>query len=155
MSCDLAVLRELELKGMPGDQDFQVWVDAALQEHAVSVAIRIVGEAQSQALNQRYREQNKPTNVLSFPAELPPVVREQMDYPPLGDLVICAPVLQREARAQNKPVLHHWAHLTVHGVLHLRGFDHIKKSDATVMEQQEIDILAGLSVPNPYVAKSG
>ncbi len=154
MNCELAILRDSDLSGMPDDGTFQSWVDAALDDHAVSLAIRIVDESESRALNKCYRKQDKPTNVLSFPAGLPPEVSAQLACPPLGDLVICAAIVRAEALAQNKPEMHHWAHLTVHGVLHLRGFDHEQDADAQDMEQREIDVLASLGIPDPYLIKS-
>jgi probable rRNA maturation factor len=101
----------------------------------------VVGPAESRALNRRYRGKDKPTNVLSFPCEAPGE---------LGDVVICAPVVAREAREQGKAVAAHWAHMVVHGVLHLRGFDHIRAAQAKVMEARERAILARLSFPDPY-----
>lgn len=106
------------------------------------VTVRIVGAAESRALNRRYRGKDRPTNVLSFPYGEPGV---------LGDLVVCAPVVNREAREQGKSPAAHWAHMVVHGVLHLRGFDHIRAPDAKVMETRERAILARLSFPDPYL----
>jgi len=154
MNCELAILRDSDLSGMPDDEAFQSWVDAALDDQAASLAIRIVDKSESRVLNRRYRKQDKPTNVLSFSADLPPEVSAQLACPPLGDLVICAAVVRAEALAQNKPEIHHWAHMTVHGVLHLRGFDHETGPEAQRMEQHEIDVLAGLGIPDPYRVKS-
>jgi len=118
---------------------------------ASEVSIRIVDEPESQALNQRYRDREAPTNVLSFPAEL----ERLPGLPPeagalLGDLVICAPVVAREAKAQGKKAADHWAHMLVHGFLHLLGFDHMSDDEARRMEDLEALILAAKSVPNPY-----
>jgi len=110
------------------------------------VCLRIVDEREGRSLNRHYREKNYATNVLSFPAELPTGVK----LPLLGDIVICAPVVAREAREQHKPLHAHYAHLTVHGVLHLLGFDHEDERDAMVMETIERGILAGLGLPDPY-----
>lgn len=133
---------------LPAADDFRRWTLAALAGHNndVELTVRLVDEAEMQALNQRYRGQDKPTNVLSFPAELP----DELDLPLLGDLVICAPVVAREAANQGKPARAHWAHLVVHGILHLRGHDHVEDDEAEHMEAEEIRILAGLDYPNPY-----
>ncbi len=115
------------------------------QEEA-EVTIRIVDEAESQQLNFDYREKDKPTNVLSFPFQAPPGI----ELPLLGDLVICAQVVAREAEEQNKPLEAHWAHMVVHGSLHLLGFDHINDADAEEMEAEEVQILQDLGYANPY-----
>jgi probable rRNA maturation factor len=114
---------------------------AALGRRTGEVTLRIVGPAESRALNRRYRKKDKPTNVLSFPYDDPGL---------LGDIVICAAVVNREAREQGKRREAHWAHMVVHGVLHLLGFDHIRPADAKVMERRERAILARLSFPDPY-----
>ena len=108
--------------------------------------MRIVDEAEGRALNARWRGRDYATNVLSFPAELPPGVA----LPLLGDLVVCAPVVAREAAEQGKPEADHWAHLVIHGTLHLLGFDHESESDAVVMEGLERELLAGLGIGDPY-----
>ena len=109
----------------------------------------IVDEEESAALNSRYRGKRGPTNVLSFGTE-PPAAAIDGELLPLGDLVICAAVVQREAREQGKPARAHWAHMVVHGVLHLKGFDHEKARDAEVMEAREREVLAALGFPDPY-----
>ncbi|CAL1239347.1 rRNA maturation RNase YbeY [Candidatus Methylocalor cossyra] len=131
---------------LPDPGQFQRWAEAALRGADVEVAVRIVDEAESAALNQTYRHQPGPTNVLSFPFQVPEGVPHRL----LGDLVICAAVVAREARAQGKRAEAHWAHLVVHGLLHLQGYDHAEESEAAVMEAEEIAILAGLGFPNPY-----
>ncbi len=141
---------------IPAEADFQQWVAATLQHHDGSawetggpeapVSLKVVSRAESQALNKAYRGKDKPTNVLSFPAELPP----ELGCTLLGDLAICAEVVSAEAAQQGKPVRHHWAHMVVHGVLHLLGYDHIKTAEAEAMEAMEIAILSQLGVPNPY-----
>ncbi len=138
------------LPGVPEPALFERWVRAALLEPlaALEQTIRIVDEAESQQLNREYRGRDKPTNVLSFPAELPPGL---LDHALLGDLVICAPVVEAEAREQGKPVLAHWAHLVVHGMLHLQGLDHQDDETAAAMEAREIEILATLGHTNPYL----
>ena len=136
--------------GVPAAASFRRWVEAALRgarrRKSTELAIRIVDADEGRALNRDYRGKDYATNVLSFPAELPPGVA----LPLIGDLAICAPVVAREAAEQGKPPAHHWAHLTVHGVLHLLGYDHIDDAEAEAMEALEIRILAGLAIPNPY-----
>jgi probable rRNA maturation factor len=136
--------------GLPAPASFRRWVEAALRgarrRKPAELAIRIVGLAEGRALNRDYRGKDYATNVLSFPAELPP----GMALPLIGDLAICAPVVAREAREQGKRERDHWAHLTVHGVLHLLGYDHIAEADAEAMETLETRILAGLGITDPY-----
>ena len=136
--------------GVPSAASFRRWVEAALhgakRRKATELAIRIVGLEEGQALNRDYRGKDYPTNVLSFPAELPPGVA----LPLIGDLAICAPVVQREAAEQGKSARDHWAHLTVHGVLHLLGHDHLEDAEAEAMEALETRILAGLGIADPY-----
>ena len=108
--------------------------------------MRIVGPAESRTLNRRFRHKDKPTNVLSFPYDDPAPFGARV----LGDVVICAAVVEREAREQGKLRSAHWAHMVVHGVLHLLGFDHMRPADARVMEGRERAILARLSFPDPY-----
>jgi len=139
------------LPGVPDVASFGCWVAAALRRDypRLEQTIRIVDEAESRQLNREYRGRDKPTNVLSFPAELPPGI---VDYQLLGDLVICAPVVAAEAAAQGKPVEAHWAHLVVHGMLHLQGYDHQTGDQAREMEALEIEILATLGHTNPYLS---
>ncbi len=136
--------------GLPDEILFQRWAQAAwLGDENSEVTIRIVGVAESQALNSEYRGKDKPTNVLSFPFEAPAGIT----VPLAGDLVICAPVVEKEASEQHKKALAHWAHMVVHGMLHLQGYDHIQDSEAEVMEALEIRLLAQLGFSNPYDAK--
>ncbi len=131
----------------PSTSDFQTWVDLALcDDKEAQVSIRIVNENESQSLNKTYRGKDKPTNVLSFPMEIP----EELDIPMLGDLVICAPVVEREAKEQNKSPKEHWAHMVIHGMLHLQGYDHIEDDEAEQMESLEIKLLQQLGFDNPY-----
>ena len=134
---------------VPGEVLFQQWAraaaDAAANE-AAELSIRIVDEAESAELNQTYRHKSGPTNVLSFPCEVPAGVPNDL----LGDLVICAPVVEREALEQCKNSEAHWAHMVIHGVLHLRGYDHLQEDEAEHMEALEVEILDGLGYPNPY-----
>lgn len=136
---------------VPTADEFERWLAAVLDERGdCALAIRVVDGDEMQALNSRYRGQDRPTNVLSFPADLPEAVRGSISPEPLGDIVICAPVVEAEAKAQNKPVVHHWAHLTIHGLLHLVGHDHGKEAEAQAMETLEIDHLSRLGIPDPY-----
>jgi probable rRNA maturation factor len=134
---------------VPDEASFCTWTLAALGEDKkrVGLVIRIVDEAESRALNKRYRGKDKPTNVLSFPFEAP----QGVDIDHLGDLVICAAVVDREAADQHKPLDHHWAHMVVHGVLHLRGYDHQDEQQASAMEALETQILKGLGIADPYI----
>lgn len=135
--------------GVPAEAEFRRWAEAALsgRRAEAELAIRVVDEAESAELNSRYRGKVGPTNVLSFVAELPTGVPLSV----LGDLVICAPVVAREAREQGKTAEAHWAHLVVHGCLHLLGFDHEAETEAKAMESLERRILAGLGFPDPYL----
>ena len=131
----------------PSIDDLQNWVELAMCDgRDAEISIRIVDEAESQALNRDYRGNDRPTNVLSFPMELP----EEFNMPMLGDLVICAPVVEREAREQHKSLREHWAHMVIHGMLHLQGYDHINDEQASEMEGLEISLLHQLGFANPY-----
>jgi probable rRNA maturation factor len=134
--------------GLPEVARLRHWARAALagRRRDAELAIRIVDAAESRALNRRYRGKDKPTNVLAFPAELPP----ELQLPLLGDLVICREVVEAEAAAQAKPLDAHWAHMVVHGTLHLVGYDHQTAGEAATMETLEAEILAELGWPNPY-----
>jgi len=134
---------------LPTEAELQRVLDAAVApfQADAEVTIRIVDEAESQQLNFDYREKDKPTNVLSFPFQCPPGI----ELPLLGDLVICAQVVAREAAEQGKTLQAHWAHMVVHGSLHLLGFDHINEDDAEEMEAEEIQILHDLGFANPYL----
>jgi len=145
---DVGVSYGLPRKGLPAATSFRKWAAAAAKGRIrkADLAIRLVDEKEGRALNHHYRGRDYPTNVLSFPADLP----EGVDLPLLGDLVICAPVVAREAREQGKDLAAHYAHLTVHGVLHLLGLDHEDEREAEAMEQLEREILAGLGLPDPY-----
>lgn len=125
--------------------------DLLSTKQPIELCIRLVDQAEMQQLNHDYRGQNKPTNVLAFPFDAPPLVGLwQPETQLLGDIVICSPVVAAEAVEQNKVVEHHWAHLTLHGFLHLLGYDHVDDADAEVMESLEIQLLASLNIPNPY-----
>ncbi len=139
-------------KGVPATASFRSWVEAALRaakrRKATELSIRIVDTKEGRTLNREYRGKDYATNVLSFPVELPP----GMTLPLIGDLAICAPVVTKEATEQGKNTRDHWAHMTVHGVLHLLGYDHIDDAEAEAMEALETRILAGLGIADPYVA---
>ncbi len=132
---------------IPNAEQCLIWVKAVLQNDDCDLeqTIRIVGEDEIRRLNLQYRGKDAATNILSFPAEMP-----HIDYQYLGDLVICAPVVLEEARQQVKDTNAHWAHLVVHGMLHLQGFDHENEIEAIKMEALEIKILSTLGYSNPY-----
>jgi probable rRNA maturation factor len=152
---DVAVGYATPRAGIPAATSFRKWVAAALagRIREADLAIRIVGSKEGQSLNHHYRGKDYATNVLSFPAELPEGLPKGVKLPLLGDLVLCAPVIAKEAAAQGKPVSAHYAHLTVHGVLHLLGWNHEDSREAECMEQLEREILAGLGLPDPYTER--
>jgi probable rRNA maturation factor len=151
-SPDVAVGYATSRRGVPAPASFRRWVEAALKgarrRKATEVSIRIVDADEGRALNLQYRGRDYATNVLSFPADLPP----GLNLPLIGDLVICAPVVAREAAEQGKRLADHWAHLTIHGTLHLLGYDHIEEAEAEAMEGLETRVLAGLGIADPYLA---
>ena len=149
---DVAVSYAVPRAGVPAAVSFRRWVAAALHSRIreADLAIRIVDEKEGRSLNKHYRGKDYATNVLSFPAELPEGLPKNVRMPLLGDLVLCAPVVAREAKQQGKPLNAHYAHLTVHGALHLLGWDHENDVDAAAMEQLEREILAGLGIADPY-----
>lgn len=136
----------------PSDERFVHWIETALREAGIVVpaqpelSLRINGIEEMSALNSEFRGKTGPTNVLSFPADLPDGVASGL----LGDIVICSPVVLDEANEQHKTSEQHWAHMTVHGLLHLLGFDHIEDSDAEIMERLEITLLGAMGYPDPY-----
>ncbi|MCE3251402.1 MAG: rRNA maturation RNase YbeY [Cellvibrio sp.] len=134
---------------IPPLAELERWVAAALHSQELKLAevsIYIVDEEEGQELNQQYRGKDYPTNVLSFPAD----IAEEVGIPLLGDLVICAPIVEHEAKEQGKTLHAHWAHMLVHGTLHLLGFDHIGDEEAETMETTETQIVTGLGYPAPY-----
>jgi len=149
---DVDVQRAVSLDGVPDDVDLVRFAEAALPADGASgVCLRIVDEAESRALNHQWRGKDSPTNVLSFPAEFPPgLPASARPRGVSGDLALCAPVIAREAHDQGKALADHWAHLVIHGILHLRGFDHIQNDHAEEMEQLERELLAGLGIADPY-----
>ena len=140
-----------EQTGLPEEATFQRWLEAVLpqfQEEA-EVTIRLVDEAESNQLNLTYRGKDKPTNVLSFPFEAPPGI----ELPLLGDLIICRQVVEQEAVEQQKTLEAHWAHMVVHGSLHLLGYDHIEDDEAEEMESLETEIMQEMGYPDPYLVE--
>jgi probable rRNA maturation factor len=134
---------------VPDEDDIRRWIEAALlgqRDADTEISLRLVDIEEMTNLNQSWRGKRGPTNVLSFPAELP----GELDLPLLGDIVICAPVVAREAREQGKALDAHWAHMVIHGTLHLLGYDHIEEHEAAAMETLETAILARLNYPCPY-----
>ena len=131
---------------VPSEEDLARWAKAVATAKDQEIVVRVVDEEESAELNGLYRGKSGPTNVLSFPFEAPPGMETDI----LGDLVVCAPVVEREALEQGKSLPAHWAHMVVHGILHLHGYDHIEEHEAVIMESEEIAILSGLGFPNPY-----
>ena len=151
MTCEVDVQIACDSDGLPGKEQLRAWARAAvgtLRDDA-ELTIRIVDEAEIEHLNSTYRRKPGSTNVLSFPFDAP----ADVEIPLLGDVVICAPVVRREACEQSKSVNAHWAHMVVHGTLHLLGFDHEKKRQAQEMEAMETRILAELGFDNPYESR--
>lgn len=154
LQLDTQLAVEVE-NGLPTDNQFALWATAALKTPSVSydespepeLTIRIVDEAESQQLNHEYRGKDKPTNVLSFPFEAP----AHVPIPLLGDLIICKQVVEREALEQDKPLSAHWAHMVVHGCLHLLGYDHIEDEEAEEMEGIERVVMNDLGFEDPYL----
>ena len=155
MTLDLHLSRSpgLARGGLPQRASFQRWIETTLRmakrRGNSEVSIRLVDADEGRALNRQYRQRDYATNVLSFPLELEPGIK----LPLLGDLAICAPVVAREAREQGKPLRDHYAHMTVHGILHLLGHDHENDVDAERMENLERKILAELGFADPYVER--
>lgn len=143
-------LADPALAGVPPEASFAAWAGAAIggERAQAELSIRVVDAGEGRELNRQYRGKDYATNVLSFPADIP----DYVELPLLGDLVICAPVVASEAREQGKPAQAHWAHMVVHGVLHLLGYDHEQEAEAERMEGREREILAGLGFDDPYLA---
>jgi probable rRNA maturation factor len=153
---DISVGYAVPRAGLPSSTSFRKWIAAALANRIreADLAVRIVGAREGRALNRHYRGKDYATNVLSFPADIADGVKlpKGVKLPLLGDIVLCAPVVAREAKEQKKPLAAHYAHLTVHGALHLLGWDHQDAREAECMEQLEREILAGLGIGDPYLA---
>ncbi|MGX9419015.1 rRNA maturation RNase YbeY [Vibrio sp. WJH972] len=145
---DLQIATE-HSENLPSHHQIQEWVDKIITpfQAEAELTVRLVDEQESQQLNSQYRHKNKPTNVLSFPFEAPPEVELAL----LGDLVICCPVVEREAKEQNKTPIAHWAHMVVHGCLHLLGYDHIDDDEAEEMEALEAEIMLDIGYNDPYI----
>lgn len=137
-------------KQLPTFEQLQCWSETALKSYNKSfeLTIRLVESLESQQLNHQYRDKDKPTNVLSFPFEVPDGI--ELDL--LGDLIVCADVVEFEAKDQNKELIAHWAHMIIHGCLHLLGYDHITQDEALEMEAIEIRLMAELGYSDPYIA---
>lgn len=149
MAYQIDIESNSQSQALPTTAEMERWVSAALRSQQLAeaeVSLYIVDEAEGQELNSQYRDKDYPTNVLSFPADIP----EEVGLPLLGDLVVCAPVVEREAQEQGKTLAAHWAHMLVHGSLHLLGFDHIEDDEAEAMEALETEIVTGLGFPAPY-----
>ncbi|WP_118843276.1 rRNA maturation RNase YbeY [Haemophilus haemolyticus] len=147
---DLQIATE-NIEELPTEEQIVQWATAAVQPEGdeVEMTVRIVDEAESHELNLTYRGKDRPTNVLSFPFECP----YEVELPLLGDLVICRQVVELEAAEQEKPLMAHWAHMVVHGSLHLLGYDHIEDDEAEEMESLETQIMQGLGFDDPYLAE--
>lgn len=140
---------------VPNEEQFEQWVTHVLHKQGYNtdlpeLSLQVVDEANISELNETYRHKSGPTNVLSFPFEAPPGLPEEEVARLLGDIVICAQVVEREAHEQNKALQAHWAHMVVHGVLHLLGYDHLDDDEAEEMENLEIQLLEEMAFPNPY-----
>lgn len=150
MSIDLELQIASTVKTLPHPSQFREWISVALYDRieTAELTIRIVDEEEIAELNEFYRKKSGPTNVLSFPAEIDPHIN--LPVPILGDIVICAPVVEAEAKRANKELLAHWALMVIHGTLHLLGYDHIQEDEAEVMEGLETELLVSLGFPPPY-----
>ena len=147
MTIEVDVQNATTFQPLPDDSQFSLWVETALRgKREAELTLRLVDREESRELNSRYRGKDQPTNVLSFPVELPPGI----EIPLLGDIVICAPLVGEESEAQDKALPAHWAHLVIHGVLHLLGHDHQDEHEAVEMEAIEVELLASLGFGNPY-----
>jgi probable rRNA maturation factor len=149
VTIELDIQHACDAKNLPSTAQLQSWVDAALAHYKkdFELTIRIVEISESQALNLQYRDKDKPTNVLSFSFEVP----EGIELNLLGDLVVCADIVAKEAQEQHKKLNHHWAHMVIHGCLHLLGYDHIDDDEAREMETLETLLLKELDISDPYL----
>ena len=152
MLAELEVQRATTSANVTDDEQFSLWVGMTLANRSCqrTLTIRIVDEPEAQRFNRDYRGKDQATNVLSFPADLPAGLPADIRQSQLGDLLICAPVVAREATQRHRPEIDHWAHLTIHGILHLLGYDHEQSGEAVVMESLETEILAKFGILDPY-----
>ncbi|MEX2131883.1 MAG: rRNA maturation RNase YbeY [Pseudohongiellaceae bacterium] len=155
MNVTIELLNDCPAHWVPAAATLRKWLNVASQALAdeakpCKVSIRTVDEKDSTALNKQYRGKNNPTNVLSFPSDLPAEVTKVLRVIPLGDIALCAPVIEQEAAQQGKTLESHWAHMLTHGFLHLHGYDHKTKAEAKAMESLETDILTCLGYSSPY-----
>lgn len=144
----------VEAENLPSTEEFTQWAEAARTAAAGGtgeITLRLVSAEEIQILNHTYRGKDTATNVLSFPFSMPEGLPAELEGAILGDIALCAEVIANESQAQGKPLANHWAHMVVHGVLHLLGYDHITDSDAQVMETLEAKILATFAIANPYL----
>lgn len=141
-------------KFIPEDEDIHRWIESTLlsegKSYSTELGLRITNNNEIQNLNNTYRHKDKATNVLAFPFELPENFPEALEDEYLGDIICSAEYINTEAQNNNKELIHHWAHIIIHGTLHLLGYDHIENNDAAIMENKEIEILKSLNFPNPY-----
>ncbi len=155
MQINLDIQNTIKATDLPDKESIIAWIKETLKQvgytnKSVELTLRIVSEDESQQLNFDYRNKNSPTNILSFPFQPPEMIPASEFEGLLGDLVICYEVILREAKQQEKKVEQHWAHLIVHGVLHLLGYDHLVDQEAEIMEQLEVDILKQFKIADPY-----
>jgi len=152
MQVELEIQRATTSTSTPADERFQHWINMVPGKlnHKSQLSIRLVDEPEARRFNRDYRNSDYATNVLSFPADLPEGLPSEVRQSQLGDLLICAPVVAREAVERKRSEADHWAHLTIHGVLHLLGYDHEQDAEAAIMESLEIEILRELGISDPY-----
>ena len=147
VAIELSISDDVNEAALPSDESFQLWAQSSyLGDDEVVLSLQVVASDEMQTLNKNYRGKDKPTNVLSFPMELPDMVGINI----LGDLAFCDEVIESEAKQQGKSSLAHWAHMVVHGMLHLQAYDHIEDDEAEAMEAKEIEIMKQLGFDNPY-----
>ena len=149
VTVELTISENVDTENMsiPDEESFQLWVESAcLDDDDIIASLQVVGSDEMRDLNKTYRDKDTPTNVLSFPMQLP----DEINIKVLGDLALCVDVIDEEAKAQGKSTKAHWAHMVIHGMLHLQGYDHIGDGEAEIMETLEIDILKKLGFDNPY-----
>lgn len=153
MQAEFEIQRATKSGNTPRDEQFQRWISAVpvTKSHKLRLTIRIVDEPEAQRFNREYRGRDNATNVLSFPAELPDGLPEDVRQSQLGDILICAPLVVSESLELQRPENDHWAHLTIHGILHLLGYDHEQSAAASVMESLETKILGNLGISDPYL----